>query len=602
MARKGDESTVDLFLELADNQSSQEAELAPSPRTRRLASRLSNADKRRSLPVEAFAAFNERRPSTSGQIFGGRPSSRLNTSNIHSELQRQAADFASSPIYGSNRFNDSVPASDRTFSGGRPRRYSVLPSRSPMSPSRVADRMRFPESQDISRRRTSFGAASLNFRQNSMDKTHEDHDESPLENSEPRRAESTSADSQTADTVWDELDDLKSRIKKLELSGPQRATSRPPVSGDSSERPRTATTAPTTIDSSPKHDRTAHEVIKKVDSTADVVLSGPSTADVHPLLHSALAKAKPLLNPSLYRTLEMTASDALQLAAMAGSSGPQGTAFSAASIINGVAASERQIRRRADTMCRNLTELCLALCDGKHETSSGFDSPMLLADAAHPLPASRFSHHSLGPASAQPSRPVSRLEARRTSILGIPSAGSIGRSPSSAGDISASEQGSTPTLPLSQRQRRSSQVSSSLPRPQLRRRHDMSGDDDLTIRPPSRAMTDVGNIRAQPGSGVPKRTPSLRQTLESRRVHESSHRSNRETSYTTPSNSELRTRRYYDHATPPVLEEDGGDYHSAGYTRRPGSSMGRQYSSRRSINETPLRAPSLSQRRHVAVE
>ena len=157
------------------------------------------------------------------------------------------------------------------------------------------------------------------------------------------------------------------------------ATSAAAVSSEINDRPRTATTAPTTIDSSPKHEKPNSSEKKiehdpepepepasaTIEPPLEYVVGGPHAANIHPTLHSALAKAKPLLNGSLYRTLEATAADALQLAAMTGSAGPQGTALTAAAIINGVTVSDRHVRRKADTMCRNLTDLVLALCEGK---------------------------------------------------------------------------------------------------------------------------------------------------------------------------------------------------------------------------------------------
>ncbi|KAF2860758.1 hypothetical protein K470DRAFT_257545 [Piedraia hortae CBS 480.64] len=182
----------------------------------------------------------------------------------------------------------------------------------------------------------------------------------------PKRspAESASAGSH-ADTVWDELSELKSRIRLLE----------------SGERPPTATTTPSTVVTSPLREREG----------------------VHPLLHAALAKAKPLLQPTLYRSLEATASDALHLAA---------TGF-----------SDRQTRRKADSMCRNLTDLVLALCDGKHESVLSRADSFRCSEPYSPRraetsysPAMRADISSLR--SSESSRPMSRLEARRSSILG----------------------------------------------------------------------------------------------------------------------------------------------------------------------------------------
>lgn len=58
-------------------------------------------------------------------------------------------------------------------------------------------------------------------------------------------------------TVWDELDDLKSRIRKLELTGKLPSSSAAAMSSMAGERPRTATTTVTTVSSSPKHKQKA---------------------------------------------------------------------------------------------------------------------------------------------------------------------------------------------------------------------------------------------------------------------------------------------------------------------------------------------------------
>ncbi|OJD28443.1 hypothetical protein ACJ73_00159 [Blastomyces percursus] len=160
-------------------------------------------------------------------------------------------------------------------------------------------------------------------------------------------------------TVWDELDDLKSRIRKLELTGKLPPSSAAAMSSVSGDRPRTATTTVTTLSSSPKHGR-------KTTSPPAEPESGAVADQVHPLLHIALAKAKPILNADVYRTLEATATDALTLATILSSNAPQHG--SGMSVVNGGSVSERQVRRKADSLCRGLTELCLVLSDQQWES------------------------------------------------------------------------------------------------------------------------------------------------------------------------------------------------------------------------------------------
>lgn len=613
MNRLGQRKNEDLFLELANDG---EEEARPPSRAERALSRLSQAGKRRSMPNtdHTLPSSAERRPKSSGQAFANRPGSRLDV--MTSNLQRHADRYRGTPSRASFRPDDTASISGRS-QASRPQRWTSMAERSPASPS-LRDRVTSPESLQYGRRRPSFGAQPLQpqkTRQSRLPGSFDDHSESPAESSEPKQSQdSTDADSQTADTVWDELDDLKSRIKKLELTGKLPPTSGAAMSSnETSERPRTATTAPTTIDSSPKRENKE----KKADSVStpaevpstEYTVGGPSVANIHPLLHSALAKAKPLLNPNLYRTLEATASDALQLAVMTGGAGPQGTAFSAASIINGATVSDRHVRRKADTMCRNLTDLCLALCEGKLEAGSVAASPVTINTPLQKSPSIRHARSSLGPNEGvrATSRPMSRLEARRTSILGPGS--SFGASPSphrESEDVSASEAEHTPSHVPSQEHRRIGRAGSRLQvhRPQY---EDVSGDEDPTIRPVSRAMTD--NFRTRPSgprdynSPGAQRSPSLRDSLVARRANAAAHEENQKLSRVASLNSDSGRRRFLDHSTPPVLEEESG----APETYQPTSSSKRRVTSygfgnRRATGELPSRATSLNQRRHVVVE
>ncbi|KAK5135425.1 hypothetical protein LTR08_005213 [Meristemomyces frigidus] len=493
-----------------------------------------------------------------------------------------------------------------------------MPEDSPMSPSRLGYRMRSPEISSFGRMRPSYGENQLHaqkVRQSQhLARTQGSQDGSPGDSSEPKQSQdSASVDSDTADTVWDELDELKSRIKKLEHTGKPPLTSGAAVSGSSSERPRTATTAPTTIDSSPQHERKQEAEARPAVSSN--IVGGSNAANIHPLLHSALAKTKPLINAALYRTLEATASDALQLAAMTGGAGPQGTAFSAASIINGVTVSDRHVRRKADTMCRNLTDLCLALCEGKNEAPSLTASPITFESIRSPS-TMRHSRSNIGPGDSGgrgSGRPMSRLEARRTSILGLQPSGSRDHSPrGTIDDVSASEQEGTPSHPQQplRELRHVSRAGSRLLSARMPRYDEVSGDDDPTIRPPSRAMTDIGKLRTKLSGGQPEYnspgqsgSPSLRDTLAVRRaVNSGPYEINREASSRVASlSSDTGRRRWVKESTPPVVEEegDGSDYQpSFQPPQRRLTSMG-QFRDRRSA-ETPNRTTSVSSRRGVA--
>jgi hypothetical protein len=379
--------------------------------------------------------------------------------------------------------------------------------------------------------------------------------------------------------VWDELDDLKSRIKKLELTGKMPSTSSAAVSGGDGERPHTATTAPTTIDFSPKQKE------RKPTIDTDEPMLTPAAADAqpqsdelpaptHPLLDAALARAKPLLNGALYGILEATATDAVQLASISGAGSARGS-------IQANAASsahfERQIKRKADNMCRNLTDLCIALSEGKHESqgitaktpslaldtsirrSPPLRTPRSVTTTDRTFPFDKFAgSNAIGAAST--GRPISRLEARRSSILGLSSSpggiaprGTSARRESIAIDDynSTSDEHESTTAPLSSTRTqlsRNNESQQQLPRrvsrapsafllrekahlrqrqhqrddevsqsPPMHHNHyylhnddnDYENDNDPTIRPLSRAMTDIGGIRARAASKSLLTSPPL---------------------------------------------------------------------------------------------
>ncbi|EME49752.1 hypothetical protein DOTSEDRAFT_68510 [Dothistroma septosporum NZE10] len=604
----------DLFLEVAadndfDESMASDDELGQRQRLPST-SRASYSGKRRSLPADVVVNnANDRRPSTGGHLHA-RPSSRLHTHRAYTDLQRHMDQYKSPTNRTTLTFGDNVSVSGQSNSS-RSRRYSAAPARSPASPSRLRERLQSPELPDYGRRRPSFGTTVTPSR--TMESFEE---ESTAEDSDPKQADSTSNESQPAETVWDELDDLKSRIKSLEFNGQAHTSSSAAASGDSSDRPRTATTAPTTIDSSPKNVRKLQSESRKPTPTAPETPNMTKTmADIHPPLHTALEKARLLLNASLMRTLDATASDALQLAAITSSAGPQGTNYSAASIINGLTVSDRHVRRKVDNMCRNLTELCLALCEGKHE------APTILASPAPTIetpmlesPSIRYSSGKVAQRSSSIGRPVSRLEARKSSILGgntISLAGNT--SPrGSVEDVSFGEQETIQNPAYLQQPRRVSRAPSSV-FSSRQRQDDISGDEDSNnFRPPSRAMTEVGALRNksritnETRSPAGSRTASLRESLTIK-TNEAAFERNRDTPRVASIGSGGRRRRLFDNeSTPPVMEEDTGtsEYNTPSQPRRRITSLGHygndHYSSRRS--DLPGRTTSLSQRRHVIVE
>jgi hypothetical protein len=300
----------------------------------------------------------------------------------------------------------------------------------------------------------------------------------------PRAAEGTESTVSTTapSTVWDELDDLKSRIRKLELTGRMPGSSSAAVTG-ATERPRTAATTATTMSASPK---------RSGGKSTSPTNSGFEEASPHPLLNSALSKAKEHLTAETYQALEATALDALTLAKMSSVTSPQGTP----------SAIDRQLKRKADNMCRSLTELCLALTKGvttdperaqSRARSASRDGIVLHQPPVQSVEQDeaidrRFQRaRSLDPEPTASQRVLSRLEARRTSMLQNLGSSSVQASPKSDQHMEVK----TPT------QATLSRTSTVLQR--IRRNEDL--DNENTIRPISRANTELARANTV-GSGM----------------------------------------------------------------------------------------------------
>lgn len=223
------------------------------------------------------------------------------------------------------------------------------------------------------------------------------------------RTQTESTISTTApSTVWDELDDLKSRIKKLELTGKLPPSS---AAAMSNERPRTATTQATTMSSSPKYKPAANG------NTLPSAIEGISS-NVHPTLHEALMNAKSTVSNDIYQKLQATAADALQLSTMLNHD------------YNGTSSgmnpqSERQLRRRTESMCRSLTELTIALLAEQRNTTTSPNSRPSSRDPYQATPTTNnFRSRRLSNATTETpeqrmpvqSRVSSRLENRRSSL------------------------------------------------------------------------------------------------------------------------------------------------------------------------------------------
>ncbi|KUI65437.1 hypothetical protein VM1G_00284 [Cytospora mali] len=187
-------------------------------------------------------------------------------------------------------------------------------------------------------------------------KTSESHPAAGAHHEASESSNSTAAPS----TVWDELDELKSRIHRLELTGKMPRTSGAAMSRVSDERPPTAGTGATTLSGSPKRVSGAGAAQTEILSTTS------SLRESQPILRSALSKTKSFVSPDIYDAIEAAANDAMSLSQMMGAVGQPGPISSGASTI-GVGGSttvtDRQLRKKTDSICRSLTELCLALTE-----------------------------------------------------------------------------------------------------------------------------------------------------------------------------------------------------------------------------------------------
>ncbi|KAB5570406.1 hypothetical protein GE09DRAFT_706742 [Coniochaeta sp. 2T2.1] len=174
----------------------------------------------------------------------------------------------------------------------------------------------------------------------------------------------SSASTAAPSMIWDELDDMKSRIRRLELTGKPPATSAAAMSRISDERPATAVTNATSMSASPKRNAGTNAPQTEVGSTTS------SQRDSQPIVLSALSKTKGIVSSDVYSAIESAVNDALALMSMMGAPGLPGPISSGASTIGGGgggSVTDRQLRRKAESICRNLTELCLALTEDAPE-------------------------------------------------------------------------------------------------------------------------------------------------------------------------------------------------------------------------------------------
>lgn len=285
----------------------------------------------------------------------------------------------------------------------------------------------------------------------------------------PEGTESTGSTTAPS-TVWDELDDLKSRLHRLELTGKLPSTSAAAVSRLSDERPPTATTTVTTMSSSPKRSAGGVQASEAASTTS-------SQREAYPILLSALSKSKPFLNAEVYRALESTANDAMALSSMMGTVGQPGPISSGGSTVGPNApVTDRQLRRKAESVCRGLTELCIALGEDvahsrpsqnqashvqtpsavQHQSPAVAIVPPLTEGPSTPTVSKTFStlaqkrpsvvtEQALPNPVTSPSRTMSKFEERRNTILhgsGLPSPRALTSGPTTPQDSNVSRRSS----------------------------------------------------------------------------------------------------------------------------------------------------------------
>lgn len=556
-------SHEDLFLNLARADSVIDDGPEPSNRSERRRSRVRGSSLQQ--PRESRPSSSHR-PSTSVGGFGQKVTpmqhnhyeSSLNFSSHRSPEKKSLSSLRDSPAKSRPYAASAHPLDQRrrtTSTGtsfGGVTRDGLTQDRSP--------ELLLGSGRRKSIREPSPGPGGLGYKQPKISYTPNGHYESSYYSGHQDRSGETDEDPQTPhaegtestvsttapSTVWDELEDMKSRIRKLEITGKTPISSNAAMANTFHERPPTATTTMTTTSLSPKRHH-----MKSVSPEASTV-KAQEYANVHPLLHAALAKTKSAINTNLYTTLEATASDALTLAAMVGSGSAQGVSPSTASVAGNPTGTDRQLRRKADNMCRSLTELCIALAEETSETEIAVGRILPGSAAAERNEPALKDLRSFRAASDEPefrssSRVMSRLEARRTSLA-------LGSSPLSRRESPQEDPVSTPAVPsASSRMDRTSSVI------HRSRAGEDQGDATSSRRPLSRATTEIGQIRISPQTRTsreytsqhpmpnhPQRSPSVQSSLPTRKTYFLP----ASQSPLTP-NTQPGSRRLLDRSTPP---------------------------------------------------
>ncbi|KAF1816332.1 hypothetical protein P152DRAFT_511125 [Eremomyces bilateralis CBS 781.70] len=404
----------DLFLHLAKKQDS----VADDPGVTKRKSRIARVPQRQSFPTHYTPPARLRRDSNDqGSDYAESPL--MSVTGESGSRYRRSSTFTT-PSYRNHPESSPISPSLR-IEPTKSRAMATLPHSPLVSPGSQppnlehGTRNRRPSISEsmyaASARQRSYRPSRLNYDASAdfnLDPESSTHDEMPLEEDTTitgligrPRAQSRAAMDATAEsvgsnptsapsTVWDELDDIKSRIRNLELTGKWPSTSGATISSSphtDRDRPRTAgtgvTTTVTTVSSSPRRATNTPKRSESLEGSFDpntptsLHLGGPAAVSLHPLLHDALTRAKELLPSPLYSSLEVAASDALELAVLASTSqsGPQGTASIYSHNVMGLnnfgsSNVDRKIKRKVDGLCRSMTELTIAMCDGRMDSNT----------------------------------------------------------------------------------------------------------------------------------------------------------------------------------------------------------------------------------------
>ncbi|KAK3955262.1 hypothetical protein QBC32DRAFT_380000 [Pseudoneurospora amorphoporcata] len=375
-AASDNENTAEIFMNIARE------DPAPRPAQTRTEdqSAISRINRTSSHRRPLSSAIPSYQTSSPPQVSSRRLSDSRDTSSSRSRLLSDPRTTREPNFQGiTSRLNTNIPQEDL----GRSQSVRTSLRQNPPTPRQIAFQDAYEAGAGLSRRSSIAEISSVgrnqHYRNSNLAVGGRIYNSSPLvpRAPEPQRleppqnvetnqgAEGTDSSASTADpsTVWDELDDLKSRIHRLELTG-KKPPSGAGNSRSSEERPPTATTNATTMSASPK--RGSGGTTVNHGETA----SNASSRETQPILLSALSKTKGLISVEVFNAIESAANDALALTSMIGAAGQPGPISSGASVVGGYGSgvTDRQLRRKADSICRSLTELCIALTDEANQS------------------------------------------------------------------------------------------------------------------------------------------------------------------------------------------------------------------------------------------